>query len=299
MRIKKGKVTDDFYVAGSAGMPVYLLDGPAPALFDAGITVLAKIYENDIHKILGNRSPAYLFLTHAHFDHVGTAGYFKRIWPGLKIVASAKSRAILQRPGAIKLISDLNAAATKRARQSGLNPINEIPFEPFDIDLEADHKKQFEISPDITIEAVHTPGHTRDFTTYWISDKKILIASEAVGFQEIDGSIQTEFLIDYDSYMDNIARLSHLDMEVLCPGHYRVLTGADAKSHLHQAPKSAKAYLAMVETFLNETKGDLEAAAIKVKAAEWDPKPWPKQAEDAYMLNTRQRVKVVWERMQD
>ena len=91
MRVtKKGKIIDDFYVLGHANFPVYLLDGPKPALFDAGFMALAKCYEQDIKKILGSRSPAYLFLTHSHFDHVGAACYLKKVWPDLQIAGSVK-----------------------------------------------------------------------------------------------------------------------------------------------------------------------------------------------------------------
>jgi hypothetical protein len=62
--------------------------------------------------------------------------------------------------------------------------------------------------------------------------------------------------------------------------------------------ESAKDYLAMVEKFLIEESGDLEKVIQRVKAVEWDPKPWPKQPEQAYLLNSRQRVGKIWERMQ-
>jgi len=45
MRITwKGKITTDFYMLGHPVAPVYLLDGPKPALFDAGFTTLASLY---------------------------------------------------------------------------------------------------------------------------------------------------------------------------------------------------------------------------------------------------------------
>jgi len=42
---------------------------------------------------------------------------------------------------------------------------------------------------------------------------------------------------------------------------------------LEQAPR----FLAMVEEFFEEKKGDVEQTAARLKAAELDPKPWPKQ----------------------
>ena len=45
MRIQEaGRVTDNFYVVGSPTVPVYLLDGPEPVLFDGGLTAISKTY---------------------------------------------------------------------------------------------------------------------------------------------------------------------------------------------------------------------------------------------------------------
>jgi hypothetical protein len=67
---------------------------------------------------------------------------------------------------------------------------------------------------------------------------------------------------------------------------------------MRKALAHAGEYLAMVEGFLRETKGDLHSVTVKIKEVEWDPRPWPKQMEQAYLLNTRQRVQTIWERMQ-
>ena len=101
MRINwTGKVSNEFYVLGHSAAPVFLLDGPAPVLFDAGFTSLARVYESDIRKILDLRSPVYLFLTHAHWDHIGSAAYFKALWPNMRIACSSLGQKILTRPGA-------------------------------------------------------------------------------------------------------------------------------------------------------------------------------------------------------
>ncbi len=52
-------------------MPVYLLDGEKPAIFDAGLAFLGKIYADGIRQVLGRPESRYCFLTHSHFDHCG------------------------------------------------------------------------------------------------------------------------------------------------------------------------------------------------------------------------------------
>ncbi len=44
-------------------------------------------------------------------------------------------------------------------------------------------------------------------------------------------------------------------------------------------------------------KGNIEQAVLRVKAEEWDNRPWPKQPESAYLLNIWQRVNTIWNRM--
>ena len=92
MRINwTGKITDEFYVLGHASVPVYLLDGRAPALFDSGFTGLAQNYGNGVREVLDSKAPSSLFLTHAHWDHIGSASYLKAIWSRLQIVGSPET----------------------------------------------------------------------------------------------------------------------------------------------------------------------------------------------------------------
>lgn len=299
MRIEHaGKITDDFYVMGNPAMPVYLLDGPAPVLFDAGLTSLCRLYEEDIIKVLGNRSPAYLFLTHSHFDHIGAVAHLKSVYPKMRIAGSARIQEILGRPKAIKLIRSLNQEAAQLMESLNRAAIYKGPFEPFDLDLELNSDRTIELNPDCHVEVIKTPGHTRDFTSYWMPEKKILVASEAVGCDDGYGYIFTEFLVDYDAYMTSLKRLSRLDPKVLCQGHRFVFTGKDAEEHMSHAIEQASKYLVMVEKFLQKEQGDIDRAVALVKAAEWDSKPWPKQIESAYVLNTQARVSSIRERMQ-
>ncbi|MBW1704780.1 MAG: MBL fold metallo-hydrolase [Deltaproteobacteria bacterium] len=293
-----GKIIDDFYVTGNPAMPVYLLDGPVPALFDAGLTSLCRLYEEDIAKVLGNRSPAYLFLTHSHFDHIGAAAYLKTVYPEMRIAGSARTQEILGRPKAIELIRSLNQEAAQLMESLNRVSIYKGPFEPFDLDLKLNSDHTIELNPDRHVEVIKTPGHTRDFTSYWVPEKKILIASEAVGCDDGSGYIYTEFLVDYDSYLTSLKRLSQLDVQVLCQGHRLVFTGKDAQEHMHRSLEQAPKYLFMVEEFLQKEQGDIDRTVARVKAVEWDPKPWPKQIESAYVLNTQARVSNIRERMQ-
>lgn len=294
---KTGKISDEFYVIGHPDIPVYLLDGPVPVIFDAGCTALAHHYEIGIKEILGDRKPAFLFLTHSHFDHVGAVSHFKKVWPTLQIAGSFRCREILLKQTAIELIRNLNLENADNLKNIGIDPLNNTPFEPFDLDILINPDQKIELSSDITAMAFNTPGHTWDFMSYWICEKKILIASEAVACCQNNGYIQTEFLVDFDAYLDSLKQIENLGATILCAGHYAVFTDKDALEHIHASVKAANDYLAMTEGLLVQEKGDLDRTILQVKSLEWDDRPWPKQPESAYLLNTRQRVKTIWARM--
>lgn len=275
-----------------------MLNGAAPSLFDAGFTALSRAYEQDIKRVLGSRSPCYLFVTHAHFDHVGAASYLKKLWPEMKVVGSARTKQILSRPKAIELIRDLNQKTVDLLRPMVGDAVYEKPFQSFDIDIVLEPGQIIQLDSNCHIEPIHTPGHTWDFMSYWVPEKKILVASEAVGCEDGSGYIFTEFLVDYDAYRKSLQALARLDAQVLCQGHGLVFTGRDVKKHTTLSLEQADRYVAMVEETLRKEKGDIEKAVAHVKALEWDSRPWPKQPEPAYILNTQARVSRVWEKMQ-
>jgi len=288
-----GKVIDNFYVVGNSTVPVYLLDGPTPVLFDAGLTAMARMYEADLRKILGHRAPAYLFLTHSHFDHIGAAAYLKRIYPTMRIGGSKRTQEILQRENAIQLIRSLNEEAQRSLEASNEGWVYPGRFEPFDMDLALEGGETIDIGSNGHLEVMNTPGHTWDFMSYWAPEKSLLIASEAVGCDDGSGYIYTEFLVDYDAYVGSLSRLSRIDADILCQGHRVVFTGSDARTHMDRSLEQAPRFLAMVRAFLEEEKGDVDRTVARVKAVEWDPKPWPKQTESAYDINTRVRVEAI------
>jgi hypothetical protein len=133
--------------------------------------------------------------------------------------------------------------------------------------------------------------------SYWIPEKKILIASEAVGCYENDGYIQSEFLIDFDSYLESLRKIEKLEARILCAGHRAVFTDEEVIKHIDASFRAADDFLIMVEKFLVLEKGDIERTVSRVKEVQWDNRPWPKQPEPAYILNTRQRVETIWDRM--
>ncbi len=286
-----GEVTEGFHVTGYAGVPCYMLEAKRAALFDAGFSCLGPAYAKQIQDVLIDRQPAYLFLTHVHFDHCGAAAYLKHVFPDLKIAASSQAAAILSRPNAVKLIGDLNQVATKALAEWVSAPIDPVAFEPFNIDIEMSNGDRLDLGNGLSVKVLATPGHTRDFLSYYLPEKKILISSEAGGIQtEYHDYVVSEFVYSYQEYIDSMKRLATLDVDIVCQGHHRVFVGDDAKAIFEKSIAAAQSFKNKVVAWLKEEGGDVDRVVTRVKNFEYDTMPNPKQPEAAYLLNTRARV---------
>ena len=294
---KTGQIIEDFYSIGHPAIPVFLMDGVRPLIFDAGFAFLGEIYAGEIKKILGDRQPEYLFLTHAHFDHCGSVSILKKYFPLMKVITSKKAKDILARPNAIKLIKALNQASGEVVGDIEIDFASSGEFEPFEIDKTVKDGDIFKISNGLNIRIIETPGHTSDCLSFYIQEKKILISSEAAGQPDLTGYIVSDCLLDYDQYFSSMKRLSLLDIEILCPGHLFVYTGDDAKKYLRESMLECEKFRKLVELCLDEEDGDLDRVKIRIKKMEYDGNDGPKQPEPAYLLNLEARIKAVAKKM--
>jgi glyoxylase-like metal-dependent hydrolase (beta-lactamase superfamily II) len=288
-----GKICDDFFVVGHPAVPVYLLDGPQPVIFDAGCTLLGELYTTEIEKILGNRAPAFCFLTHVHFDHCGAVAAFKRRYPRMEVVASHKAGEILKRPSAVERIRYLNFAAEVLVKQIGVNGTPGAHFEPFDIDRYVQEGDCVEIAAGCCVEVIASPGHTWDCLSYRISDKNILLSSEAAGQPDQTGYIVTDCLADYDCYLRSLQQLKALTPDVLCPGHIFVFSAEDASAYLERAKAACIDFFNLVSACAREENEDVARIKQRIRAHEYDVNPGPKQPEPAYLINLEARIKAV------
>ena len=286
-----GHIGSGLYVLGTNRVPQYLIDGKRPVLFEGGFSCLGPAYKNDLTKILGGRPPEYLFMTHAHFDHCGSVAFLKKAFPSMKVAGSKRAAEILSRPGAIQLITALNQAGRETILKWFPDLASEEVFQPFSLDQVLSDGDRIDLGGDLHIEVLATPGHTWDSLSYYLPERRILIASESAGCMDNTGYMITEFLVDYQAYIDTINRLNRLDVDILCQGHGSVFTGEEAKDFFRHSLKAAREFKTFVEASLLAEGGDIRKAVIRIKAEEYDSKPEPKQPEPAYLLNLEARVK--------
>ena len=295
---RSGKISDILYMMGDAYIPMYLLKGKRPVTIDAGFACLGPIYEAEVKKNLQNTPPACLLFTHAHFDHCGSAAYFKKVFPEMDIACSTLAMETLARPKVLESIKSLSTAAREQLMDNFDYPIPDIAFEPFEVTRPLSEGDRIDLGAGLHVEAIHTPGHTRDCMSYWVPEEKILFVSEAAGIPDVTGYILCDHLIGYDIYMESLHRLAGFPADTLCLGHGVVFTGADAKNYFQKVVRQAKKFFFWVQELLEKEKGDIEAMVKIIRAVEYDRVPFPKQPEPAYLWNLRCRISAVQKKLQ-
>jgi 2-aminobenzoylacetyl-CoA thioesterase len=290
---KTGQVKDILYVAGLAWSPVYLLATETPVLFEAGFHCAGRLYEEAIKSVTGNRTPGTLFLTHVHWDHCGATTYLKKVFPGLKTASSGRAAEIIKRPNAQALMKRLSQDVIPLvARIDGIDDTRLIktPFEQFEVDIIIEDGQVIDIGDGLTMKVFASPGHTRDMFSYYIPEKRILIATEAAGVLDQANQVITEFLVDYDMYMASLKRLAELDVDIFCQGHHFVLVNDDVKKFFDRSLKAADEFQSDVQELLKSEGGSIERVVQLIKGRQYDTNRGVKQSEQAYLLNLTTRI---------
>jgi glyoxylase-like metal-dependent hydrolase (beta-lactamase superfamily II) len=251
---------------------------------------MGAIYEQAIRKVLGRRRPEFLFITHVHYDHCGATAYLKKVFPGLRVAASSIAAQIIKRPRAQKLIRSLSQNVISLITGVDKTKLLKEPFEPFEIDIILADGQLLEVEKSLTVQALASHGHTRDLLSYYVKEKRILIASEAAGCADQTGHIFTEFLVDYEDYLEGLKRLAALNVEILCQGHHLVFGGPAVQNFLVSSIRSTERFKNRVEELLLGEGGSIKSVVARIKAEEYDTRPLPRQPEKAYLLNLTTKV---------
>ncbi len=196
-------------------------------------------------------------------------------------------------------MAELNDSAADTVRKWKPELHLSEPFQPFEVDRVLEDGDCLHLGPGLSLQVIATPGHTWDFLSYYIPERKILVASEAVGCADTTGYVVTEFLVDFEVYLKSLTRLAALDVDILCQGHRLVYTGSDVSDFFNRSLLTASEFKNQVVDLLTREGGDIRRVVERIKADEYDSRPEPKQPEPAYRINLEARVRHLAQKLKD
>jgi len=173
-------------VMTGAGNWTYLLGGRMPALIDAGVGQAEHVEE--LSSALGTSGLARVIVTHAHADHASGAPYLAARWP---------AAGFLKYPW---LDQDARYAVQWQPIVDG----------------------QQIGAGDLSLEVVHTPGHSPDHVCLWHADTRTLFSGDLL----VEGStvvVPASRGGSLAAYLQSLARIEGLGPAVAYPAHGAVI----------------------------------------------------------------------------
>ncbi len=290
----KGRIAEGLFSIGDKDIPTWLLMSGTPALFDAGITFMGPRYLADLREHLGDvQRLGWLFLTHSHFDHAGSAPYLKRHIPNLKVAAGASAAETFKKENAVRLIRSLSRDYEDKFRE--IIGSENVFFDTLTVDRILQDGEEVDLGGGWIARVIANPGHTRDGLSYYIPRIKGLIIGEAAGVPDRNGVIHPEFLASYRDYATSLKKLTQLDVDIVMIGHHFVFTGEDARDYLRISLDRTGVFRRRIEAYLNEAGGDREAVVRRVYQEDYEGTGAIQQDARAFLLNLAAKVKAVAE----
>jgi glyoxylase-like metal-dependent hydrolase (beta-lactamase superfamily II) len=187
-----------------------LIGDAAAAIIDCGMAFCALDTIENVKKALKGRALDYIILTHTHYDHVGALAYFRAQWPGVQVVTCEIGAAALLKDTPRRVIRELSATAARLyGGKTGARDSEALGELYRDDALYADVViKDGDIIGlgGISVEAVATPGHTRDSMCYYIPETELFMLCETPGVLLPDGSMYPCYLSGYGDTIKSIAK---------------------------------------------------------------------------------------------
>jgi glyoxylase-like metal-dependent hydrolase (beta-lactamase superfamily II) len=284
---KYSSIVGNVFVIHDSMFPIYLIRGPKNIMIDCSILAKGREIEENVAGILENDAIDTVLLTHSHYDHTGACAYLQARHH-FNIIASQRTKEILQNPKAIEFIDKLNQEFKHLLNQN--NPMHVTMPENISAAHEGD---MIPVSQNQRLHVYETPGHTRCSLSFLLRPENILFPGDAAGVMEKNSAIKPLFLSSYTQYVASLERISALNAEMLALPHNQVIKGR----------KNIKAFLnrSLLETqnlknkILQElqSSSDFNAIAEKLFSQEY-PRPTIEGPREALLINLTAMVKSIY-----
>jgi glyoxylase-like metal-dependent hydrolase (beta-lactamase superfamily II) len=272
--------------------PAYIVRGQKQSvMIEAGLNLLGPRYLEAIEALFGKTGRLdYLFLSHSHYDHVGSADYLRRHIAGLQIGAHERVAGLMRKPS---VLERMNRLSLSHVEIPPYNPAGEdLALHPFEIDLCLKQGDEFDLGG-LICRVYETPGHTRDSLTYYIPEMGALFPGDACGVLRTgpDSPLQVEFVASYHDYVHSLELLIALEPTIICLAHNWVLTDDDAAEFLEHSLAETFRYRELIESYLDTANGDVERAIRDMARGEYEGKGTILPPPAAYLTNLAAQVK--------
>jgi len=280
-------IAGNVFVIHDLMFPIYLVRGPKNIMIDCSILAKGREIEAGVVGILGKDTIDTVLLTHSHYDHTGACAYLQTRHH-FNIIASQRTKEILQNPKAIEFIDKLN-----QEFKHLLNQENSLHVTMPDSISAAHEGDIIPVGQNQWLEVYETPGHTRCSLSFLLRPENVLFPGDAAGVMEKNSTIKPLFLSSYAQYVASLEKISALDAEILALPHNQVIAGREnIKEFLNRSLLETQNLKNKIMQEL-QSSSDFNAIAEKLFSLEY-PLPTIDGPREALLINLTAMVKSIY-----
>lgn len=245
------KITD---VTGVGLAGVFLIEGEANILFEAGMAYAADAMIQKIEKALQGKPLDAVLLSHSHYDHVAGLPDVRKKWPKIKVYAADRAKEILTKPSALSTIRSLSVEAAEAA---GLDFDRNYRDEDLKVDIGVKDGDTIHIKG-MQVSVLETVGHTKCSVSYIVNDV-LMLCSETVGVMGPKKQYIPSFLVDYKAVEDSIEKSAKIPVKQIILNHYGLVSDEDMPHIWDYLLKEARDSKETMIKVMNEHDSEEEA----------------------------------------
>jgi len=226
---------------GVAGIgAVYLVESGKSCLIDCGSQAEVPGIVKTLKK-LNAFPPDYVLLTHTHYEHCQGVPYLRN-----KAKREQKALKVFAGENAIPLLEDqsFNKVFDSKMKLKNIRDVSPLKDGAV-LDLQG-----------LTLKIINIPGHSKDSIAIYDETNKNIFTACNLGLKF--GEPGTYFppimhpFWNKDDYFKSLDKLSLIDFEGICLGHFGYLFGEEAENFLSESRKATKLWLQLFETLEND-----------------------------------------------
>lgn len=238
------KITESFFQLGVPEFPMYLSKGSSYMLIEGGTGATVDIVVQQLKQLkIDPEQIGRIVLTHSHPDHIGGFPRLRKMWPEVKIAASAVAKETLSSPELLKQFLFVDKAIAKIMVKKGEIESVPEPLESYDfsVDEVIGEGDTIELGSDIAWKVYSIPGHAPCHIALYEQKEQTLVIGDATGFYSPQRGVWwPNYFVSLEKYCRSIQKLVSIPAKRLALSHNGVVE--NDPDYLRKALKAAQAW---------------------------------------------------------
>lgn len=290
-------ITPHFYQLSTYSHPVYLSLGDEGMLIEGGTGSATPIIVEHIRELgIDPKRIKYITLTHTHGDHIGSVLHLQKMWPHLKLAASAIAAKVLKDEMMVKDYIQVDRKIAEIMVSKG--DVSELPPDlgsySFNVDKIVKEGDKLDLGSGIVWTVYETSGHSPCHLSFYEEKEETLDIGDVTGFYSpTKNAYWPNYLESLEKYCNSIRKMAGISARRIALSHHGVIENI-TKEYFRNALRATESYHYQMVERIN--RGD-DIKQITTDVANWvstltDRQPYELMLSVARMLLKRSQAEV-------